>query len=106
MNVLMQEIDINYHQNHSCTEIPKKIIRKFRFQSFVLRWKVPVLPLPSVKSENGRGNTPGQPSHPVCERPLLPETAISEQACAQGAAELGYKVHGEASKLWKTSWLG
>lgn len=87
MNVSMQEIDINYHQNHSCTEIPKKITSKFRFPSFVLRWKVPVLPLPPAKSENERGKAPGQPSHPVCERPLLPETVITEQACAHGAAE-------------------
>lgn len=77
MNVSMREIDINYHQKHSCTEIPKKIIRKFKFQSLVLLWKFSVLPLPSAKSENEHENMQGQQSNPVCEPPLLPVTAIA-----------------------------
>lgn len=80
MNVSMQEIDINYHQKHSCTEIPRKIIRKFRFQSLILLWKFCLLPLPSVKSENEDEDMQGQQSNPMCEPPLLPLAAITWQA--------------------------
>lgn len=91
MNVSMQEIDINYHQKHSCTEIPRKIIRKFRFQSLVLLWKFCLLPLPSVKNENEDENMKGQQSNPMCEPPLLPLTAITWQAPShdQSRAHLG-----------------
>lgn len=80
MNVLMQEIDINYHQKHSCTEIPRKIIRKFRFQSLIVLWKFCLLPLPSAKGENEDENMQGQQSNPMCEPPLLPLAAITWQA--------------------------
>lgn len=76
----MQEIDINYHQKHSCTEIPRKIIRKFGFQSLILLWKFCLLPLPSVRSANEDENMQGQQSNPMCEPPLLPLAAITWQA--------------------------
>lgn len=93
MNVSMQEIDKNYHQKCSCTEIPRKIIRKFRLQSLVLRWEVSVLPLPAAKCENEHENIHGR-SNPVCEPPLLPVTAITNSS-----TELMYEVQGEAKKL-------
>lgn len=79
MNVSVQGIDTDYHQKYSCTEIPKKITRKFRSQSLVLLWNLSVLPLPAAESKNKHENMQGQ-SNPVCEPPLLPVTAITNNS--------------------------
>lgn len=79
MNGSMQGIDVNYHQKYSHTEIPKKITRRFRSQSLVLLWNVSVLPLPAAESKNKHENVQGQ-SSPVCEPPLPPVTAITNNS--------------------------